>query len=390
MATMGRVVRALLLGMLAAGLAVGRAAADDSQDLAKLWHESFTGEEQRIIHAMTADPEVDEALRQGLGRVLANKGDARMFAYEKARFQAEWLDRITSFSSKYKAQDPALMSRMSGLPKPEEKTARTQVPWFDQIDREKFGGRLIPGVRAALNPHELTYSIASLRSLSAERKEETLGKLNMAATFKVKPETVVGKLADTCREWMQQDIEQVQTQTLARVRSARAQLEELAPTMASAKEEIERAAEPDLEEAAELSRTFDGGSRTTKKKEPAPAVRATPEGELEDADIGASEIPEEQLPQSARDQIRGAMGKLQPSSEAGAAPKKGLAVADIPVPKTSGVTEKGSGSGGWGLKKILYAGGGAILGGMLLGLLFGPIGAVIGALGGAYLGAKFS
>jgi len=361
-------------------------------DIGSIWNELFNVEEQRVLFAMMADPEVEGALKGGFSRVLAAQSSADAFAYEKAKLQSEWLGRVADFSSRYQAGDALLQARTAKLPKPSAEAVAKAVPWFAEVDARDWGGALIAASVARMNAHEAGYSLASLRSFTAKQREEMLGQLSMAKTFRLKTGAVAEKLVGATQEKFTDDLSKAGAGAKARAQLAKTRMESLAPALAravekpgdaaldgsdSAKDQLERVEQVarrserlvgsgDLDGAKDLGKTYDGSRTRSDPGLPVDGRAGNGDGET---------VPGKEL------------AELQPAAKG---PSGGLFVNDIPPPQSTNESVSAGGGGALTLLKspMVGAGLGALIGGVLGFFLGGPIGAAIGAAalgGGAFL-----
>ncbi|MDE2290957.1 MAG: hypothetical protein KGL53_02645, partial [Elusimicrobia bacterium] len=204
--------------LLAAGLclaAVGRAEAGPT--MAEVWNDVFSADEQRVIYALTADPAADAELKAGLQRVIAS--DPAHLEADKRAFQVEWLGKIQSFAASYQA------GQGRGGAKPSAAQARQQVPWLADIDHKDWGDQLTPLLISRMDPYELGYSIAHLRSLAPEDKATMVSKLSWAKTLHYSASSVVDEMVKAGREDMAKVLGGLSQDTPARLSTARQQLE---------------------------------------------------------------------------------------------------------------------------------------------------------------------
>lgn len=339
----------------------------------EVWNEVFTGDEQRILYAIKADPTADAALKAGLQKVV--RADAKSFEAEKRRFQAEWLARIHTFASSYKPG--------SGQgAKPTADQARSQVPWLAEVDKRDWGGALVPAVLAKFDPQELAYNIAHLRSLDDADKKKLVDKLGWAKTLRYSPEAVADGMLEAGRESMGAVLAGLSKDTPARVQTARQQLAAAEQALASARTAPEDAA------SAGASPVFDAAR-------PPVGAPPAPGGSVVDArDAGSTPPPAESRLQPAPELTgqpagstlpgapRADDGEIPPPKPPSAQGERSYAAGGA---KSDGIGAKISGL----LKSPMGKGGvaGAVGGGILGFFLGGPIGAVIGLLVGAAAGA---
>lgn len=370
------------LAALALGIAV-RAQAGPSAG--QVWNEVFSADEQRIIHAIKADPTADSALKAGLRRVVSAAPEA--VEAEKKRFQAEWLARIETFSKTYKP------GQGQGGVKPTAASMRDQLPWLAKIDQENWNGQVMGEVIKRMDAYELSFNVAQLRSISPEAKEQLVDKLGKAKFFRYSASGVADEMVKTGREAMASTLAGLSADTPARLATAKQQLE---------------AAERLLADARRSQSPVNGGTVFDGSR-PAPGApvnggtsvvdaRPVPPG-TEPSNPGGTPKPPE-APAGER---------LSPAPPPPAGSPSGPLTAqnpsidnfEVPPPKTPGKDEQtyaskaGAGGGGIGgaikgvLKSPVGKGGmgGGLLGAIAGFFIGGPIGAVIGLLVGAAAGA---
>lgn len=357
--------RALLLAALAC---VARPAA--AADIGALWNEMFSPDEQRILHTLKADPAEDRAMRAGLGRVVAAEGDADRFEAEKRRFQLEWLGKVSEFSAKFKAGDAALLGK-PGLTKPSAEQAAKALPWVTQIDKAKWGGKLVPAVIAQLNPYEASFALARLGSLHPDDQAAVVKKLGMASAFGLDAGAVAAEVVKSVREKMTENLARVEADYATKSATVKGQLEAAQRLLARAATGNEEALRGSGDQA------FDGKGPATGGPVPPGSGDAPPVPAGDPSTWVASPKPS---------------GALEPAPDPG---KKADAVAEVPPPEIAPdkepSAEKDGGGAGIGamLKSPIVTG---ALGAIGLGLagffLFGPIGALIGAAVGFFAGQQ--
>lgn len=337
----------------------------------EVWNEVFTGDEQRILHAIKADPTADAALRAGLQKVV--RADAKSFEAEKRRFQAEWLGRIQTFASSYKPG--------SGQgAKPTAAQARAQVPWLAEVDTRDWGGALLPAVLTKFDPQELAYNIAHMRSLEETDKKKLLDKLSWAKSLRYSPAAVADEMLKAGRESMGAVLAGLSKDTPARVQTAKQQLAAAEQALASAR------TAPDDTASAGASPVFDA-ARPPAGSSPSPGgsvVDARGAGSTPPPAESRLKPPSELTGQPAGSTLPGAPraddGEIPPPK----APSKGETSYASAGGKSGGIGAKISGL----MKSPMGKGGvaGAVGGGILGFFLGGPIGALIGLLVGAAAG----
>ncbi|MFH1725552.1 MAG: hypothetical protein ABII00_13165 [Elusimicrobiota bacterium] len=345
----------------------GPARAEGGADIATIWNELFTGEEQRLLLAVTADPQTDEAFGSGLERVLAAQGDAQGFEQAKWRFQLEWLSKINDFRPKYKKNSKEFQARMAELPKPSLEKAREAIPWFTEMDDRDWGGELLAGFLEKMNPHELGYTLGSLRSWTAEQKKELLDGL-AGAKDKYPAKMVVDHVIGQTRRQFGKDFSIAKRDFMPRSKTVRKQLEEIELTLASAKAALEQGGAGSLEDAKQSGGAFDNDAP---REEPADAVVV---GDTA-GDPGSS--PSGDL-HARLDKIPDPEGAEVPS----AGLRHGLTINDMPPPKNDGKPISKPNpivAAGVGIGSLIFG---------LIGLLLAPIKAIFGAVAGVFRGGS--
>ena len=354
----------------------------------QVWNEVFSADEQRIIHAIKADPQADEALKAGLRRVVGAAPEA--IEAEKKRFQSEWLARIETFSKTYKP------GQGRGGVKPTAASMRDQLPWLAKVDKDNWDGQVMGEVIKRMDAYELSFNVAQLRSISPEAKEQLLDKLGKAKFFRYSASGVADEMVKTGREAMASTLSGLSADTPARLATARQQLEAAERLLADAR----RSQSPvNGGTAFDGSRPAPGapvnGGTSVVDARPVPPAAGSP---------ASGEAPKPPKPPEAP-----AGERLSPAPPPPAGKPGGPLTArnpspdniEVPPPKTPGKDEQtyaskaGAGGGGIGssikgvLKSPVGKGGmaGGLIGAVAGFFIGGPIGAVIGLLVGAVAGA---
>ncbi|MBI5596414.1 MAG: hypothetical protein HY928_10035 [Elusimicrobia bacterium] len=349
----------------------------------QVWNEVFNADEQRIIHAIKADPQADEALKAGLRRVVSSALEA--VEAEKKRFQSEWLARIETFAKTYKP------GQGQGGVKPTVASMRDQLPWLAKIDQDNWGGQVMGEVTSRMDAFELSFNVAQLRSISPEAKEQLTDKLGKAKFFRYSAAGVAEEMVKTGREAMASTLAGLSADTPARLATVRQQLESAERLLADARR---------TQTPVNGGSVFDGSRR-------APGAPAPGGGSVVDARPNPPAAPGE-APAAPKPPEAPAGERLSPAPPPPAAPSGPLTARnpspdefEVPPPKTPGKDEQtyaskaGAGGGGIGssimgvLKSPVGKGGmgGGLLGAIAGFFIGGPIGAVIGLLVGAAAGA---
>ena len=360
----------------------------------------FDAREQRIIYAITADPEVDRQFGADMTRVIQAHGSGDKYELAKQKFQMQWLERIKTFSDKYRGGNAELTGRMAKIPKQNLEALKQReranaaagqtnnVAWFIDYDDEKWKGKLLPALWSKINdPHLLEYNIAGMRSMDAAQKAELFEKLAPAESW-LSAESTADEIIKESKKEFNADLGKAQAAYASRAQTVK---EQLAKLEAALKPALLAGSGKTAEElAAELQKGYDG-----------PGAEKDSGGTP--VDTRTSKIAPGKIVASNKEE--GALGPAKGSGDA-AAGEGTLTTQEPPAPvfslrdtAISPKTDKEYGKAappsesriGAALKSPKIAGiGGGVLGAVLGFFLGGPVGAVIGAAAGAALGAGLS
>jgi hypothetical protein len=389
----------ILVGILTVSPVYG----GQGEDVADIFNQ-FDAREQRIIYAITADPDADGEFGSALGSVIGLKNKPAEYEVAKQKFQLEWLGRIKKFSDKYRGGDADLKARMAQIPKPslselikKEKAkaaaGRTDnVAWFIDYDAKKWKGELLPALwKKSDDPHLLEYNIAGMRSMDPAQKAELFKMLAPAETWLSADSTAV-EIFKASKKEFNADLGNAGAAYASRSKTVKDQLAKLEgalkPTL------VADAGNKTVEElASQLQKGYDGG---TAKDETSTTPVDTRTSKIAPGKIVASKKGVGALTPAEKSVIPGEVTQAAKKTKAPPSPVFSLRDSG-PAPKQDKEYGKAAPKSGGGskiaaaLKSPKIAGiGGGLLGAIAGFFLGGPIGALIGAVAGAALGAGVS